>query len=869
MFMIRLSKLAIILLIAVPITLMAQKKQTSPKKGTTTPTSNRDTTITDEMKDAMSDNIAVVTIDEDDKGDGGSQNVSSVLTAGRDPFYSIMSFNFNAFRYKMRGYDGDLNTTYLNGVPMDNLDNGFTPFGLWGGLNDVMRNRDVSIGLRPNTFSFGDISTSSSIDARASKQRKQTQIGYALSNRTYTNRISIYHGTGISKKGWAFVVAGSFRGASEGYVPGTYYNGYSYFIGIDKRVGQKNLLSLAIFNAPTENGRQSGATEEMRKIAGDNFYNPTWGLQNGKVRNANVGKSNQPTFIFSDEYRFNNRTTINTAISATWGKRSTSALDWYNAPDPRPDYYRYLPSYQSGAALQQEVFNAMQADVNKRQVNWDGLYQVNRNSFSTIQDANGIIGNTVSGKRSRYIQEERVIDTRRLTFNSTFNTSIGNHTELTGGISFQSQTNNYYKEVADLLGGEFYVNLNQFAERDFPNNSSANQNDLNTPNRILYKGDKFGYDYDITIRKASTWLQGVFKFKKVDFFLAGELSNTKFWRIGYTKTGIFPDNSFGQSSINNFNNYAIKGGVTYKIDGRNYLYANGAVLTRAPLFDNVYISPRTRDFIQNNTTNEDIQTIEAGYVLNAPKLKVRFSGYYTQMNNQMNVLTFYHDGYRNFVNYAMSNIDKLLFGLEFGAEAKIMRNVTLNVAASAGRFYYNSRQDASVSVDNNASLLTNDLIYSQNYRIPSSPQNTYSVGLSYRSPKFWFVSLSANYAANRWLDFNPIRRTIEAVEGLDITKPDEAALREDILAQTKLADDYTIDFFGGWSYRLPKSLGLKKATFLVFNLGINNLLNNKNIISGGFEQLRFDYADKNVNKFPAKYYFAYGLNYFASVTLRF
>ncbi|MBW7952261.1 MAG: TonB-dependent receptor, partial [Chitinophagaceae bacterium] len=529
--MLKFTKIAIILLMAVPITSMAQKSKSTATKKTTT-TVARDTTITDEIKDAMTDNIAVVTIDENDQGDGGTQNVSSVLTAGRDPFYSVMSFNFNAFRFKARGYDGDLNTTYMNGVPMDNLDNGFTPFGLWGGLNDVMRNRDVSLGLRPNTFAFGDIATSTSIDARASKQRKQTQIGYALSNRTYAHRLSFYHGTGTSKKGWTFVFAGSFRGANEGYVPGTYYNGYSYYIGVDKRFGQRHLLSLSVFNAPTESGRQAAATEEMRKISGDNFYNPTWGLQNGKVRNASISRSNQPTFILNDEYRFNNRTTISTSISSTWGKRSTSALDWYNAPDPRPDYYRYLPSYQLGDALQQQVLQAMQNDINKRQINWQGLYEVNRNSFSIIQNANGIAGNTVSGKRSRYIQEERIIDTRRLNFNSVFNTSIGNNTELTGGLSFQAQTNNYYKEVEDLLGGEFYVNLNQFAERDFPSNTTANQNDLITPNRILYKGDKFGYDYDITIRKSAAWLQSVFKFKKVDFFIAGEISNTKFWRVG-------------------------------------------------------------------------------------------------------------------------------------------------------------------------------------------------------------------------------------------------------------------------------------------------------------------------------------------------
>lgn len=852
---------------AVPISVMAQKQKNKSAK--TNGSAVVDTTITDDVKDAMSDNIAVVTIDENDQGDGGAQNVSSVLTAGRDPFFSVMSFNFNAFRFKMRGYDGDLNTTYLNGTPMDNLDNGFTPFGLWGGLNDVMRNRDVSLGLRPSTFAFGDIASSSSIDARASKQRKQTQIGYAISNRNYTHRLTVYHGTGISKKGWAFVFAGSFRGADEAYVPGTYYNGYSYFIGVDKRFGQKHLLSLSLFEAPTESGRQSGVVDELRTITGDNFYNPTWGLQNGKKRNANIAKSSQPTFILNDEYRFNNRTTISTSISATWGKRSTSALDWYNAPDPRPDYYRYLPSYQLSSELQQQVLEAMQTNINKRQINWHGLYEVNRNSFAAIQDANGIQGNTVAGKRSRYIQEERVIDTRRLNFNSVFNTSVGKNIEMTGGISFQSQTNNYYKEVADLLGGEFYVNVNQYAERSFPNNNTANQNDLNTPNRILYKGDKFGYDYDITIRKSSAWLQSVFKFKRVDLFVAGELSSTQFWRTGYTQTGIFPNNSFGKSDVNSFNNYAVKGGVTYKLDGRNYIYANGAILTRAPLFDNVYISPRTRDFIQDNTTNESIQTAEAGYVLNAPKIKVRLTGYFTKIDNQMNVMTFYHDDYRNFVNYAMSNIDKLHFGLEFGAEAKIMRNVTLNVAVAAGRYYYNSRQDATVTVDNDATVLTKDLIYSQNYRLAGTPQNTFSLGFSYRSPKFWFVSLSANYAANRWLDFNPIRRTFDAVEGLDITKPNEAAIRESILAQTKLEDDYTIDFFGGWSWKLPKSFGFKKSTYLVFNLGINNLLNNKNIISGGFEQLRFDYADKNINKFPPKLYYAYGLNYFGSVTLRF
>ncbi len=191
----------------------------------------------------------------------------------------------------------------------------------------------------------------------------------------------------------------------------------------------------------------------------------------------------------------------------------------------------------------------------------------------------------------------------------------------------------------------------------------------------MYTGDKFGYNYDINMSKAAAWSQGVFKFDKVDFFVAGEISTTSFWRVGYNKNGLFPERSFGKSATYSFNNFAVKGGVTYKVNGRNYLYVNGSYVTKAPFFDNVFISPRTRDMVQDNITSETIKTIEGGYVLNAPKIKARLSGYFTQFKNQLNVLTFYDDQYRNFVNYALSKIDKVHFGGEFGFEAKVMPNV--------------------------------------------------------------------------------------------------------------------------------------------------------------------------------------------------
>ncbi|HMU09990.1 MAG TPA: TonB-dependent receptor [Ferruginibacter sp.] len=825
----------------------------------------RDTLI-ETLKDNLQDNIPVISLDENDGQDGSAQNISSQLSAGRDPFLNAATFKFGAVRFRIRGYDADQFGTFINGIPMENLDNGFTPYGQWGGLNDVLRNRESTLGLTATTFAYGDMGGSTSFDTRASHQRKQTSINYASSNRNYSNRLMITHSTGLNNKGWAFSISGSRRWAEEGFTDGTYYNGWSFFAAADKRFNDRHLLSFVAFATPTENGRQGASVQEMIDIAGNNFYNPYWGYQNGRKRNASIARSFQPIGILTHDWKISDKTSLVTAASVTYGNRSVTGLDWYNAADPRPDYYRYLPSYQLDPYFAEQVRQELISDVNKRQINWDALYTTNYNSFDVVKDAFGITGNNVSGKRSHYIVEERVVNTLKYIFNSTLNTTLSDHASLSAGITYQSQRNNYYKRVEDLLGGDFYVDVNQFGERDFPSNPGAAQNNLNIPNRIVGEGDKFGYNYDINIKKGSVWLQGVFKFRKIDFFVATEHSYTSFFRYGNVKSGLFPNNSYGKSSTYNFYNSSIKGGVTYKIDGRNYLFANGSYGSRAPFFENAFIAPRTRDFVQDNLKSEEMLTVEGGYAMNAPKLKIRATGYYSQFKNQLDVLTFYHDEYRNFVNYAVSNIGKIHAGFEFGAEAKIYKGLSLTAAAAIGKYYYSTRQSATVTTDNSAAVLSqNDIVYSKNYYVPT-PQQAYTIGLDYRSPRFWFVNVNFNYFDKMFLSVNPIRRTEAAVSG--VTEGSE--LWNKIVDQISLKPQYTLDLFAGYSWLMNRKFhNLKKRTFLVFNVGVNNILDNRNIVSGGFEQLRFDFTGKNVDKFPERRFYAYGINYFASMGIRF
>jgi hypothetical protein len=821
---------------------------------------------------SKTDEIPTVSITDEDVKDASSQNVSAVLNASRDVFVSTASYTFGAARFRIRGYENGNDITLMNAAPMINLENGRTLYNDWSGLNDVLHNQDVSYGLAPATFSYGGIGGAYSIDSRASHQRKQLQASYALSNRSYDDRFMLTYGTGILSNGWSFALSGSRRWSTEGYVPGTYYDGWSYFASAEKIINNNHSISLTIFGAPTINGRSKPATQELYDLAGSHYYNPNWGYQNGKKRNAVVGDRSQPVFILNHDWKINNLSSLQSAISYQFGKDKVSGLEWYNAPDPRPDYYRNLPSYVDGSvASQSQADNLFSNNESVRQINWDKLYETNSFNIDTVYDANGIKGSKVGGKRSLYILRNRVRDNQIFNFNTIYNKVVTDHFAITAGLTYQTQSTDNYAEVKDLLGGSFYVDQNKYADTSTVNagNNNAIQNDLNHPNRVLHVGDKFGYNYTSHISMVSDFFQTMFKFNKVDFFFGMNLSGTSFYRTGNYRNGIFPDDSYGDSQINNFLNYAFKGGITYKYNGKNYFYINGATLSKAPYFDDVYISPITRNSVADNIVNEHIQSIEGGYLLRSPKLKVRATAYYTQFTNGTKTERFFLEGNNStFVNFTMTGIDKTHVGIELAADANLGMGFGATAVASIGQYYYSSRPVATATQDNSdTTLFKNETIYIKNLRVAGSPQSAYSLGLNYRSKKFWHLNVNFNYFDNIYIDYSPARRRLAALDKVDQDSP----LWNEILGQEKEKGQFTMDISGGWSWKVNnKFKSLKRNTFLVLNLGVTNITNNKDLVVTGYEYTRIDPQGQQTDlaKFPPRYSYGYGTTFFVSLLLR-
>ena len=794
---------------------------------------------------------------EDLEESSEEQDVSGLLQSSKDVFSSIAGYNFSAARFRARGYDSQNYTVMMNGVALNSAESGRAIWAYWGGLNDITRYQESKPGVTTNPYAFGGFGGYSNIEARASVLRPGTRFSSALANRSYSSRWMATHATGLLKNGWALAASASARMSQEGYVAGTFYSAASYFLSIEKKFNSQHSIGLVGFGSPTVQGRQGIVVDEIHQILDDPYYNPYWGYQNGEKRNSRVRNTHKPMLLLSHYWKMSDNSKLNSTLSYSFGKGGNTRINWYNANDPRPDYYRYLPSYYDEPGMEgqyQSVLSAWQNDMNTSQLNWDHLYFANSKNLFTMTDAEGIPGNDVTGNRAKYILEEYFNNHKQWAWNSLYNKQWSEHLQLHAGVELNRYVSQNFKKVKDLLGADFWVDVDQFAERDFEDPSVA-QSNLALPNHLVREGDRFGYDYDINIDKYSSFGQLEWKGSSLDAYLALSLSGTQFWRTGKVQNGLFPDNSLGDSEKHSFANPGAKGGVLLKLTGRHMLQANVGYLSRAPLTRNAFISPRTRNEVVPHLKSETLQTADFNYLLRYPNIKLRLTGYYTTLEDMTWSRSFYHDELKTFVNYMMTGVDQLFMGMEMGTEVKLSPSLSATVAYATGDFIYNSRPTATIVQDNSTELLAEEkTVYIQNYRIGGMPQTAASLGMKYNSSKFWFLGVSANYFEDTYLDFNPDRRTDEALEGFVSTDPQTA----EILEQTKLDPGYTIDLF------LGKSWKIQHGEYVRFNINVSNLLDVQDFETGGFEQLRYDRMD--IEKFPARIGYLYGRSYFAMIS---
>ncbi|MDO5664993.1 MAG: TonB-dependent receptor [Bacteroidia bacterium] len=792
------------------------------------------------------------------EGEGLSQDVSTMVIFSNDVFLRSAGYQFSQFRYRLRGYESQFEDRYINGVNFNEQIRGVFNYSSIGALNDITRNGDAINYFAPSTFSFGSIGGSENINMRPGSFTRGGKLTASLTNRNYYSRGMFSYSTGMQDNGWAVTAAVGARYSHEGFIEGVFYKNISYAVGVEKEWdGGAHSLSFITFGSPVERGQQGSSYQETYDLTNNNLYNPNWGYQNGKKRNARVVKSYDPTGILSHVWRINEQSRLTTGLGVHYNRYGRSALNWYNGPDPRPDYYRYMPSYhkedQTTFDYYTYLWTVCDRDQNISQINWDKLWEVNH------------LNNEHGNGSAIYMVEERRSDLLETTFNSTFNTKLSNQVNLNAGVGYKYSLSKQFKTVDDLLGAKYLMDVDKFAERDFPGNTVAVQNDLNRPDRKVYEGDIFGYDYRYRVNSADIWFQQEHTYRYIDFYFGGKLKHTQMQRVGNMKNGRYPDNSYGDGQKLHFTNYETKAGITYKLNGRHFFTGNVSYQTKAPLVERIYISPAITDQSIETPKSLEIFSADISYVFSTPKISGRVSLYQTNFMNDIKRISYYHDAERTFVNHVLSGLNRTHRGIEAGVNYKLNNNWNFNLIGSVAEYFYTNNPEGVMNSENGKIQDMKETVYMKNYYMGGMPQSIGTFGINFFH-SYWFLNLNINAFGRNYVEIAPIRRLASnykevmppAASGFD-QKLYDAYLS--LIDQERFDGGVTVDFSIG------KIWYLRNRNSVNFNFSINNILNNRNVRTGGYEQgrINLEYPDR----FASKYYYMQGINAFFNISYRF
>ncbi|REC44848.1 TonB-dependent receptor [Chryseobacterium sp. 5_R23647] len=809
------------------------------------------------LNNSLGTDAGVVVIDDSatDTEDGGSamQPTVGLLSSGRDAFQNVSAFELGAYWFRPRGVDNRFEDVMFNGVSMSKNDDGRIDFNNWGGLNDVTRYPYENVdNITPSEYAFGNLGGVAYYNTRASSYRKQTSLAYSFTNRSYLHRAMATYSSGMTKNGWAFTVSGSRRWGDNAIIDGVYQDAYAYFASVEKKFSERHSINFTGFGSPTYRASNSPNTQEVYDIMGKD-YNSYWGWQDGEKRNSRIRKVFEPMFMLTDYLKIGKNSNWINTVSYQIGSDARSRLDWFHAADPNPTYYRKLPSY---GLLTADEFRA------QSQIDWNSLYQAN---YLNNQNMDG------SQRGAVYTIVEDVNRDKTFNFASHFDTRLKENWKLNINFNYQNLRSDNFRRVKDLLGANYANNLNAFN-----NDVQYNTDDANTQVRV---GDRTQYSYELLKDHYSLNVSTEVDFNKFNVVASIFSSYSESQRDGDYRSGIaaFKDNSKGKSAIYDALDAGIKGKVTYKINGKNFIVYNGAFFSLAPTLNELYINPRAVDFLTPGVKNQIINSNDLSYIMRGQVLKLRLSGYYTKISNSTEISRYYAavsdqtGSVNTLINEAMTGVDKRYMGAELGFDVKITPTLNATGVASVGEYKYTNRPDV-YSFDDLNNFRSYGKANVKDYKVAGTPQKAFSFGLKYNSPKYWWVGASANYLMDQYLDFSALNKTASMYTDPGTNDPYAGVtpeLIQQLTKQTKFDDQFMLNANAGKSFLIGKyRMGI--------SVSVNNILNNRNYVTGGFEQGRaanfpqvLEESQRQTPYFGPKLWYDRGTTFFTNVYLRF
>ncbi len=563
----------------------------------------------------------------------------------------------------MRGFDNTNIAVMVNGVPMNDMENQKVYWSNWAGLTDVTRTMQTQRGLGASKVSAPSVGGTINIITKGLDAKKGGSIYYGMGNDNM-NKVMFTVSTGMSKSGWAMTLLGS-KTWGDGYAQGTDFKGYTYFVNISKRINEQHQLSFTAFGAPQEHYQRKGAltladwkmTEQVWGVE-NHKYNSSYGFdKNGQRRTAEYNVYHKPQLSLNHQWQINDKSSLSTVLYMSIGRGYG-----YSGQGNSTYGYSYTDWYGANYGTLQTKFR-----------NADGTF-----NYGMIQDINEQSEHgsmLVMGKLKNYHNWYGLV--------STYNTKIGKDFDFYGGVDFRAYKGVHTNEILDLYNGKYYIDSSRQNAKAVNNVNASNPDWVNEK---LGVGDVMYRDYDGHVVQEGAFFQTEYTKSDLSAFIAGSLSNTSYWR--YDR--LYYDKKHAESKTKSYIGFTVKGGANYNINEHHNVFFNAGYISRAPMFNNVFLTFSSSNVTNPDAKNEKVLSFEVGYGYRLKWLQVDLNAYWTKwmdksMAKQLSVGAQQTDGYIN-----MAGLDARHQGIELEVKASPLYWLDLNGMFSIGDWQWDS-----------------------------------------------------------------------------------------------------------------------------------------------------------------------------------
>ncbi len=682
----------------------------------------------------------------------GSQEFPEVLKTTPGVWATKDGGGYGDAKINIRGFKSENTGMLVNGIPVNDMEGGWVYWSNWAGLSDVTSMMQVQRGLGASIISVPSVGGTLNITTRSIDAKKGGSVFYGMGN-DGMNHIGFNVSTGLMKNGWAVSLMGT-RKWGDGYVQGTNFNAYTYFVNVSKRINDAHQLSLTAFGSPQVHYKRSSqdglSIENWQKVAdymdGESMYryNPTFGYDlDGQVRSSTKNVYHKPQISLNHIWQIDHKSSLSSAVYVSLASGYGSSGQGRG-------------TYKGQSLSNTSWYGASNGNLNTLFRRDDGTFD-----YAAIQEMN-----MASETGSNMIMSKSINSHKWFGLVSTYkNELIEKKLNLTAGIDVRYYIGKHTNEITDLYNGEYFMDDSSRKGVNPANNAAAA--DPNWKYQKLGVGDVVYRDYDgYTVQEGGfAQLEYTTLKDKLTMVLAGSLNNTTYWRVDR----LYYDKEHGTSDKPNFVAGSVKGGANYNIDKHNNVYFNGGYLTRAPFFaKGVFAAQATSNAINPNPVNEKCGSIELGYEFHSPVFTATFNAYYTKwMDKTTTRSSTMNDGQRYYLN--MSGVDARHMGLEFNLKYRPTQWLDIDAMLSLGDwnwdsnakgYYYNELGQplANTSGKLASGVLAEDHAWSilnqKGRKVGGSAQTTGAIGLTVKPFKGMRIGADWTFSARNYSDYS-------------------------------------------------------------------------------------------------------------------